>query len=241
MVVTPTPPVVATPSPDVVVYAEEVEATASGTKDTQLVFLLKDAGSCEAFDASHIILESADGTITENLSGLKPEVNCEVIVESGAGADAGQTTSGGAEDDESITETGIASGDDETANHEPTKVDEDSDIAMSESQTTTAGHNSETPSNDTDVTGEAEAGQDTGTNNGSEPGTGTESGTDTEDTSKSVGETVTEVQDPTPTIDIEEYKSSITVKLPAGISLETLNRSSIKVGTETFKLMEKPL
>jgi hypothetical protein len=210
------PPVTVDPSQEVisdpvVVYAEQVDATdGKEVGATQLVFLFKDAGTCEAFDASNITLDSAEGIAPLTLSELKPDVNCEVVVEPGVDSDSdtntqdkdvtnssdvpdeGATTT--LDDAESITETGLASG-------ETKGIGKDS--------------------NEADIAGK------------------TEGVAGTEDSVKSGEGTGTEIQEPVPSINIEDYKSSITVKLPE-VTMDTLISSTIKVGTETFKLIEKP-
>jgi hypothetical protein len=221
------PPVTVDPSPEVssdpvVVYAEQVDAT--GGKEvgaTQLVFLFKDAGTCEAFDASNITLDSAEGIAPLTLSELKPDVNCEVVVDPEVNSDSdtntqnkdvtsssdvpdeGATTT--VNDAEAITEKGLASG-------ETDGIGKDSNEAGIAGKTDgVAGGETGTGTEDAVKSGE---------------GTGTETGT--------------EVQEPVPSINIEDYKSSITVKLPE-VTMDTLISSTIKVGTETFKLIEKPL
>ncbi|MHA0856443.1 GAP1-N2 domain-containing protein [Paenibacillus sp. CMAA1364] len=63
--------------------------------------------------------------------------------------------------------------------------------------------------------------------------------TGTSDEGKSATDIGTDSQKPTPTINLDHYKSSVTVTIP-DVTMESLNGSKVKVGTETYELSEKP-
>ncbi|AOZ92578.1 hypothetical protein [Paenibacillus crassostreae] len=248
VVVNPTPPVVPpvdeSISEDVVVYADQVEHTEdSEVKDAQLVFLFKNAGTCEAFDASNITLELADGTDPKILTNLEPDVKCEVVVESDSSETNGLEDTGVAagKSDGASKDAETEKGDSATTNDEPGKVGEDGAVEGTETGTGTGtGTEAESEVNSSG----AGIGTDVKSGTGSETEIGTEEGTDsgavtgTDDATHS-GEAGSGGQASMPIINIEEYKSSITVKLPE-VTLENLVGSTVKVGIETFTVMKKP-
>ncbi|WP_438348015.1 glycosyltransferase [Paenibacillus sp. FA6] len=259
VVLNPTPPAVVDPSPevtpDVVVYAEQAEAIDGKVGEAQLVFLFKDAGTCVAFDASSMTLELADGTDPKILSELKPDVKCEAVVEPNANADAENKDKTNTSDVPAAgTETPIkdASGskDSENVSGDSGEAMKDSGIVGKDSEN--AGKIPEDETLDGKTTpedkgqepgtvgkGEGVAGADTGAGTGNATGKETGAGTGPGDVGESGAGLGTEEQKPTPPINLADYKSSVTVKLPK-VTMEMLVGSSIKVGTETFELSEKP-
>ncbi|HEY2492398.1 MAG TPA: glycosyltransferase [Paenibacillus sp.] len=80
--VTPIEPSIPVSSgPDVVVYAEQIKAAADKQGETKLVFLFKEAGTCQQFKGDKVTIKSADGLESEAYSNLEPEVKCEAVPE----------------------------------------------------------------------------------------------------------------------------------------------------------------
>ena len=246
VVLNPTPPVTVDPTPevtpDVVVYAEQAETVEGEAAEAQLVFLFKDAGTCVAFDASSMTLELADGTDPKILSELKPDVKCEVVVEPDTDTDAD------AENKDKTDTSDVPAAGTDTASKDASAENVSGDSGEAIKDSSIVGKDSENTGKPEDETLD---GKTTPEDKGKEPGTagkgegvagadaGTGTGNDTEAGTEPGAGLGTEEQKPTPSINLEDYKSSVTVKL-SEITTEMLVGSTIKVGTETFELSEKP-
>jgi len=251
----PTPPVVATPEvikDEIVVYAEPVTSAEGKVEGSKLVFLIRDAGTCKALDASSITLESTAGEEPITPTGLKPEAKCEAVVapdtddknkdkmdSSSDVSGEGATTPEGSDVSKKDETTGSGSGD--------TSKEDQLQVKGSEG----TGKTDEVAGTETEDTSK----KDGTTVKGTEGETTT--GTESDPTSKEVGKTddvtgtegtsnavdgTTGTGTPTPTkpiLNLADYKNSITVVL-SDLMMDTLVDRVIMVGTQSIRLIEKP-
>lgn len=260
IVATPTPPVEGTLTPDVisddiVAYAEPVKSADGTVEGSQLVFLFKDAGTCKAFDASSITLASTDGTNPEVLTGLTPEVKCSEVEPDTTVDDKNNTNSTAVPDAETPTSAeDVGAGDankvsDPSGSGDAGKEADTTDQSAVDTASKEPGDTSKTDDTSGQVTGDTNK-DAAATGKDSEPTgdglTGKESETTdkvdgvagTEGTTGSV-EGTTGTENPTPTLNLADYKNSVTVSIPDFATDKLIGRD-IMVGTESFKLIEKP-
>ncbi|OAB31586.1 hypothetical protein PMSD_18520 [Paenibacillus macquariensis subsp. defensor] len=249
----PIPPVVATPEvikDEIVVYTEPATSAEGKVEGSKLVFLMRDAGTCKAFDASSITLGSTDGEEPIILTGLKPEVKCEAVVapdtdgkskdktDSSDVSGEGATTPEGSDLSKKDETAGSGSGDTSKEDQLQVKGSEGTgktdEVAGTETEdtskkdgTTVKGTEGETAGKESDPTSK-EVGK-------------TDDVTGTEGTSNAVdGTTGTGTPTPTkPILNLADYKNSITVVL-SDLMMDTLVDRVIMVGTQSIRLIEKP-
>ncbi|MGF7048962.1 hypothetical protein J2T13_003470 [Paenibacillus sp. DS2015] len=197
--------------PDVAVYAEQVQATADKKGETKLVFLFKEAGTCQVFKGDKVTIESADGSESQTYSNLEPEVTCEAVTEAptGESKDGADATSADITVPTDSTDTATGDAKDGDTQESDTSKELDADQADPSSE-----------DKESEVIKGSEASEKT-----DEPVTGTE-----EDKVK---------EEASPTLKLEDYKSSVTLTLKK-LTQEIPVDSTIEVNGQKYTLVEKP-